>query len=187
MTNDDPRLQETAPDPAPAAIAQYLTGAVVDNAVSLVTSAYGERRNVMTVSFFAESSHVPPLVRVSIARTTLTHELIERSGRFGVSLLCEGQEALAIACGTTTGRHGNKFDVLRLPFLLGDHGLPLLTQCLTTSECLVVDRVGLPTHTMFVGEIVSSYRQSSLAYKDTLLVSHLLHHLGDTSRDRHAR
>jgi flavin reductase (DIM6/NTAB) family NADH-FMN oxidoreductase RutF len=152
----------------------YLDGAVLDNAVALLTSAHHGRRNVMTLSFFAESSHVPPLVRVSVATAAWTHELVATSGWFGLSLLARGQENLALGCGTASGRDGCKFERLRLRTEPGPGGVPLLRHCLTTSACRVVERVELPGYTLFVGEVVTSFRQTVIAYRQTLLVSDLL-------------
>lgn len=165
--------------PDRAAIAPYLDNAVVDNAVSLVTSAHGNRQNVMTVTFFAESSHVPPLLRISVSPHCLSHELISASGWFGLSLLAKGQEELAIQCGSATGWDGSKFERLHLAYNSSEHGVPLLPDCLTTSECRVIESKSMGDHTLFVGEIVKSYRQSTQSFRDTLLISDLVDYLHD--------
>jgi hypothetical protein len=82
----------------------YLVHAVIDNGVALVTSAVNGRCNVMTASFFAEISHISVLSRVAIAPSCLTHDLIVRSGWFGLSLLSKGQEEPALSCGSISGR-----------------------------------------------------------------------------------
>jgi flavin reductase (DIM6/NTAB) family NADH-FMN oxidoreductase RutF len=155
----------------------HLGQAMIESAVALVTSSHCERKNVMTVSFFAESSHVPALLRVSISLSSLTHELITESGWFGLSLLARGQEELALACGTISGRQQDKFARLGLRYRLTGSGVPLLPGCLTTSECRVVDRLELSDHTLFIGSIISSYRQSALSYREALLVSDLIDYL----------
>lgn len=71
----------TTPSPMDPRLSPYLKGAVLDNGVALVTSAHRDRANVMTVSFFAESSHLPVLVRAAIAPTCLTHEIVTESSR----------------------------------------------------------------------------------------------------------
>lgn len=160
------------PDPHP-----YLQRAVIDNGVALVSSAADGWRNVMTVSFFAESSHLPVLVRVAIAPACLTHELIARSGWLGLSVLSQGQEELALHCGSQSGRERDKFEQLHFAYQTSVHGVPLLPNCLTTSECRVIERVELPDHTLFVGEVVTSFRQSRRSYREALLVSDLVNYL----------
>ena len=156
----------------------YLQDAVIDNGVAIVTSAHAGRVNAMTVSFFAESSHLPVLCRVAISPKTLTHELVEASGWFGLSVLGRGQEALALGCGTRSGRSGCKFDALGLAHRPGPHGVPLLPGCITTSECRVVERIDLGDHTLFVGEMLTSLRQTRASHLEVLLLSNLRDYVG---------
>ena len=155
----------------------YLSSAVIDNAVSLVTSCRAGKQNVMTASFFAESSHLPVLVRVAISPETLTHDFVSATGWFGLSILASGQQAWALRCGTVSGRRVGKLTELGLRLQASQEGVPLLPDCLTTSLCRVVERVELTGHTLFVGEIVESFRQSRLAYRNPLLVSELTDYL----------
>jgi len=104
----------------------YLLHAVIDNGIALVTSAINGRCNLMTASFFAESSQIPVLVRVAIAPSCLTHVLIVRTSWFGLSLLSKGQEELAFYCGSISGREVSKLQRLGLRYHLGTHGVPLL-------------------------------------------------------------
>lgn len=157
-----------------ARVSPYLSGAILDNGVALVTSAHRDVANVMTASFFAESSHVPVLVRVAISPAHLTHQLVSDSGWFGLSILARGQESLALFCGTKSGREESKFEAARLRIYTSFEGVPLLPECLTTSACRVVQRVELDDHTLFVGEISTSLRQSRFAYREGLLVSDLI-------------
>ena len=126
----------------------------------------------MTASFFAESSHVPALLRVAIAPSSLTHDYLSETGWFGLSVLTAGQEEWALRCGTASGRDTDKFRELGLR-CSGGHDVPLLPDCLTTSLCEVVETIPMADHTLFVGRIVESYRQSRRAYGRPLLVSEL--------------
>jgi flavin reductase (DIM6/NTAB) family NADH-FMN oxidoreductase RutF len=155
-------------------VSPYLSGSVLDNLVALVTSVSANRPNVMTVSFFAESSHVPSLLRVSIGRETLTYANIIEHGWFGLSVLARGQKKWALGCGTSSGRDRSKFEWLGIDYQTSARGVPLLPVCLTTSECRVVDRVELPGHTLFIGELMASFRQTRQAYREALLVSELM-------------
>jgi flavin reductase (DIM6/NTAB) family NADH-FMN oxidoreductase RutF len=151
----------------------YLTEAAADSAVGLVTSAAQGKLNVMTASFFAESSHLPVLLRVAIAPASFTHELITASGWFGLSVLCQGQETLALECGSLSGRDVAKVEKLGLSYLLTENGVPLLNDTLTTSECKVLSVLPLPDHVLSVGEVTRSFTQSRVSYRDPLLISDL--------------
>jgi len=154
-------------------LSPYVSQAVVDGGVALVTSAGRGLINVMTASFFAESSHLPVLLRVALAPRSLTHELVSVSGWFGLSVLCRGQEGLAVRCGTESGREFPKFERWKIRHVLSPHGVPLLRDALTTSECRVVTQVPLRDHTLFIGEIVASFTQTRQSFRDPLLVSEL--------------
>ncbi len=164
--------------PIPRNVSPYLTRTVVDGGVGLVTSAARGRLNVMTASFFAESSHLPVLVRVAIAPGSLTHELVSESGWFGLSVLCQGQEGLALACGSVSGREIRKLEHLSIRYRLSPNGVPLVRNALTTSECRVVASVPLHDHNLFVGEVVTSFTQTRRSFRDPLLVSELRAYLG---------
>jgi flavin reductase (DIM6/NTAB) family NADH-FMN oxidoreductase RutF len=156
----------------------YVTQAVVDGGVALVTSAGRGLINVMTASFFAESSHLPVLLRVALAPRSLTHDLVSDFGWFGLSVLCRGQEELALGCGSASGRNIPKFERWRIEYNLSPNGIPLLRDALTTSECRVVARVSLRDHTLFVAEVVTSFTQTRRSFRDPLLVSELRRYVG---------
>jgi flavin reductase (DIM6/NTAB) family NADH-FMN oxidoreductase RutF len=164
--------------PSSAHLSPYLTRAVLDAGVGLVTSAARGWTNVMTASFFAESSHLPVLLRIALASNSLTHELVSESGRFGLSVLCQGQEELALGCGSGSGREVSRFERWRIRHHLSPNGVPLLRDTLTTSECRVVGREVLGDHTLFVGEVVASFTQTRQSFRDPLLVSQLRAYVG---------
>ncbi len=127
----------------------------------------------MTASFFAESSHVPLLVRVAVSPSTLTHEWIRESRAFGISVLARGQEEIAWFCGAHSGRGIAKLERLGLRWRMDPHGIVLVPNAFSTSACRVVEEVELTDHTLFVGEIVASFRQSMQSSRAPLLVSEL--------------
>lgn len=152
----------------------YLDAALTDGGVALVTTHWRGRTNAMTASFFAESSHVPMLIRVAIATTALTHDWVVETGRFGLSVLAQGQERAALVCGLESGRDTAKLERLRMRWRLGAHGAVILPDAFSSSECRVVERDELPDHTLFVAELKSSFRQSLQSFREPLLVSELL-------------
>jgi flavin reductase (DIM6/NTAB) family NADH-FMN oxidoreductase RutF len=90
-------------------------------------------------------------------------------------VLAQGQEELAIRCGTGSGKGTER--LATISHRMGAHGVPLLMDALTTSECLVVDALELPDFTVFVAEVVASYRETSKSYLRPLLVSELRDHV----------
>jgi hypothetical protein len=62
--------------------------------VTVVSARHGEERG-MTATAFMSLSLEPPLVALGIAKKARLFPLLEASGAFAVSLLREGQEAIA--------------------------------------------------------------------------------------------
>jgi flavin reductase (DIM6/NTAB) family NADH-FMN oxidoreductase RutF len=52
----------------------------------LITSAHGERRNVMVAAWSMPVEFTPPRIAVVIDKHTFTRELITRSGTFGICI-----------------------------------------------------------------------------------------------------
>lgn len=63
--------------------------------VSVVVAANESRRSALTVSSLLSLSLDPPLVSISLSRSAVLYEVLDEAGRFGVSILAAGQEALA--------------------------------------------------------------------------------------------
>jgi flavin reductase (NADH) len=63
--------------------------------VTVVSARHAGELRAMTVSAFCSVSLSPPLVLVSLDLRAATLPLVRESGRFGVSVLAEGQDALS--------------------------------------------------------------------------------------------
>ncbi|MCD5417209.1 flavin reductase family protein, partial [Candidatus Bipolaricaulota bacterium] len=61
-------------------------------------------------------------------------------------------------CGTHSGRDVNKFKELGLTAMTARIvSPPLIDKCIVNMECKVVDQLDTGDHTIFVGEIITSY------------------------------
>ena len=69
--------------------------------VAIVTTRTGEARRGLTASSVTSLCMEPPCVLASVNPKSETHESILSSGYFGISLLKNGQEALALSGGTS--------------------------------------------------------------------------------------
>lgn len=76
----------------------------------LVTSAAGERRNVMAAAWSMPVEFTPPRIAVVIDKKTLTRELVQASGVFGLCIPGAVLAELTFAVGSTSGRDGDKFE-----------------------------------------------------------------------------
>src|SRR5688572_24241270 len=104
--------------------------------VTIVSSADEQLRHGMTVTSFTSISLEPPLVLVSLEKSTRTHSLVERAGCFAVSLLREGQEFISNRFGGWETEYTNRFEGLETRTELS--GAPILSDCMAFVDCRVV-------------------------------------------------
>ena len=114
--------------------------------ITIVTAQSGDEVRGMTASAFMSGSLTPPLVVISIGRTARLHDVIERSGAFGISILGEGQEAHS--------RHFAGQPTLAAEQLFEEHdGFPLVAGALAGLVASVQDTHRCGDHSLFVGRV----------------------------------
>jgi flavin reductase (DIM6/NTAB) family NADH-FMN oxidoreductase RutF len=125
----------------------------------LVSSAHGERRNVMAAAWNMALDFDPPKVAVVIDKSTLTRELVEASGEFVLNVPSRQQAAMSLSVGTTNGREVDKFaagDVIAEPASMV--AAPLIGNCLAWLECRVIPEPHIQkTYDLFLGEVVAAW------------------------------
>jgi len=151
----------------------YLISPVVDGPVALLIASDGSRTNAMTVRFFSEVAHHPASLWVSVALASYTHELIEKSGEFTLATLHDGQAALALECGSASGRERDKS--------LGDrlyknaNGHLLLHDAISSTACRVRRRIPQGDYTLFIADILEgNFDSRHFVLRRHLLVSDLV-------------
>ena len=122
--------------------------------VYVVASMDGERPTGCIANSSMQITAEPPTLAVSINHDNFTHECIEKTGKFSLSVMPETTPPLTIGkFGFHCGRDTNKFD--GVDYKLVD-GVPVLTQ--STSYCTfeVIDKMETKTHTVFLGKLLSA-------------------------------
>ena len=110
----------------------------------------GERLG-LTVGTLIPLSLTPPLVGFAVRREAALHELLRRTGEFGVSLLASGQEAVA----QHFARGVPPIALWEGVALRDSAGPPLLDGALGWLTGRVVDELAAGEDTFFVGEVMS--------------------------------
>jgi flavin reductase (DIM6/NTAB) family NADH-FMN oxidoreductase RutF len=134
----------------PYELLRYLTLPVV-----AVTTAANGRRNGLIVNSAQRASLVPTIARISvyISKPNFSHDLIYRSGLFGIHLLRTDQWDVIRALGLRSGREvPDKLD--DLDTRTGITGCPMLDDCVAAFECRVINAMDAGAATFFLGEIV---------------------------------
>ena len=125
----------------------------------IVTSRDGERMNGQIATAAMQVTAVPPKIVVCLSKETLTHELLIKSGKFGITVL--DQEITMQEIGPWGFRSGRDIDKFRnAHYRIGSEtGVPLvLDHALSVLEAKVIDTVDVGTHTMFIGEVEGAQR-----------------------------
>lgn len=122
--------------------------------VAVVTATHDGRRYGMTVNSFTSISLEPPLISVVLKKLTHTHELVEASGEFSVTILSAYQQELS-------DRFAGKQPDLKDRFAgvptetLSNHA-PLIKGGMAYFNCRVVNSMPVGENTLFVAEVIAA-------------------------------
>src|SRR5689334_7798901 len=82
-----------------------------------VTAEYGGERGIFTVNWVSQASFDPPLLMLSVEKSSSTLPLIRESGQFVIGPFRADQRALAGDLGRPKSRAGDKFVAYDLPIV----------------------------------------------------------------------
>lgn len=134
-----------------AAAGKFATG------ITVVSTGTARAPHGITVNAFTSVSLDPPLVLICVGHDRRSHDLIQREGRFGVSVLARDQQAASefyagqradLPPGAAVWREGRS-------------GVPLLEGALAHLECRVVAAYPAGDHTLFVAAVEHCETMSS--------------------------
>lgn len=118
--------------------------------IAIVTTVDGQGQPAgVTVNSFTSVSLDPPLILVSLARTSRSFDAFMAAARFAVSLLRDDQRKASSAFASTTG---DRFSQVRHRAGLG--GCPLIEPHLVAFECEVHARHDGGDHVLLLGKVV---------------------------------
>ncbi|MEO0198535.1 MAG: flavin reductase family protein [candidate division WOR-3 bacterium] len=122
----------------------------------VVCSTDGEKINGQIANTVFQVTSEPPKIAVAINKQNLTHQYIEKSKLFSVSILTEEATFKFIGqFGFKSGRNINKFEGVN--YRMTEHKLPvILDYTCAYIECKVVGVFDAGTHTIFLGEILNA-------------------------------
>ncbi|MBA3066482.1 flavin reductase [bacterium] len=122
----------------------------------VVSSGGADKYNGQIANTAFQVTAEPPQFAVCINKQNLTHEFIQKSGVFTVSILEQDTPVKFIGhFGFKSGRELDKF--ADIEYKIGITGAPVVTQnCLAYLECKIKGSADAGTHTVFIGEIVDA-------------------------------
>ena len=122
--------------------------------VVFVSTAYGEKRDIMTATamFVSEKE---PLLLISVSRNHLTEKLITQSGRFTLVIAGEGQKQLAMQVGSLKGQQVDKFERFSIKTVTAKSGNALIPEgAAAWMICKVESSHDIKDYRLFIGRAV---------------------------------
>ena len=151
------------PDPVKKEFLQAMRG--ITSTVTVVSTKDGENKQAMTATSVASLSLDPPTMLVCINQEALIHDVMKEDLGFCINILSVGQEGLADIC-SIKGKEEQRF-------LEGSwsefESIPYNEESQSNMFCNCIKTIEHTTHTIYLGEIIKVFNQSSfkpLLYKD---------------------
>jgi flavin reductase (DIM6/NTAB) family NADH-FMN oxidoreductase RutF len=120
----------------------------------VLTSAAGDERGAMLVTWVTQASFDPPLIVVGVQTTAHTTGVIKKSGTFALNFMADEQRKEAAAFGQHYDKVGDKLG--KYPAHPGATGSPILDDALGYLECRVKSWAAGGDHDIVLAEIVEA-------------------------------
>jgi len=117
----------------------------------IITSQAEGKDNGQCANTCFQITSDPARLAIGINKQNYTHELIQKSGKFGVSVLNQTGHDYARKFGYRTGRDFNKFEGVAVH--RGESGVLLLDDALVTMQATVLNQMDAGTHTLFLADV----------------------------------
>jgi flavin reductase (DIM6/NTAB) family NADH-FMN oxidoreductase RutF len=131
--------------------------------VVLITCGAGDQANLFSLNRIASCNAEPPMISISVRPLRASHDLIDQLGEFVVNIPWPDMEPVSDFVGTTTSRNTDKWRETGLtPLPASIVKPPLLAQCPVNLECQVRHTLRLPSHSLFVAEVVAVHADESV-------------------------
>ncbi len=125
---------------------------------ALIACGAAGRNNIITLAWVGVVNSSPPMISAAIRSNRHSYKMIQESGEFTVNIPSAEQVEIADVCGTLSGKELDKFARFELTAMKGMlKNAPMIEECPISMECLLRKSLDLGSHTLFIGEVVSSY------------------------------
>jgi flavin reductase (DIM6/NTAB) family NADH-FMN oxidoreductase RutF len=108
----------------------------------------------MTVNSFTSISLEPALISVALKRLTHTHELVEKSGEFSITILASHQKELSARFAGKLPNVQDRFEGVATETLLIP--APLIREGMACFNCRVMQAIPVGENTLFVAEVIAA-------------------------------
>lgn len=122
----------------------------------IVSSKKGDKFNGQIANTVFQTTAEPPMVAICINKKNLTHEFIQKSKVFTISILSKETPMKFIGLfGFRSGRDLDKFKDVN--YKIGIIGIPIvLDNTIGYLECEVISSMDAKSHTLFLGKVLNA-------------------------------
>ncbi len=124
--------------------------------VVLVGTQVKGKDNFMAVGWCARVNGNPPMIACGIANNHYTPKGMTAAKTFSVNIPSSDLLEKTDYCGIVSGEKTDKSKVFDV-FYGSLKTAPMIKECPVNLECRLVQTVSLPTHGLYIGEIVGAY------------------------------
>ncbi len=130
--------------------------------VVLVGTLVDGKPNFITVAHVGVlNANAPHLVSISLGKIHYTNQGIKKNRAFSINIPSEEMMSKVDYVGLVSGKNTDKSGLFEIT--QGElQGAPMINECPVSIECRLVNHMELPTHDVFIGEIVSTYSDESM-------------------------
>ena len=130
--------------------------------------------DIVTIAWAGTVNSDPPMLSISVRRSRYSYGLIKATGEFVVNLVDAALLHTLDGCGVVSGRDVDKFEKFHLTRQKCSHvSAPAVAECPVSLECVVRETVELPSHVMFIAEIVGGVAEGgAVTARTAVLVGH---------------
>jgi len=137
-----------APENLRAAMRAWTAG------VTVVTAKHAGQTHGMTVNSFTSISLEPPMITISIQSGSRTHELIQASRAFGLTILSSEQSKISDIFAGRNAELLDRFAALETETLVT--GSPLIVGGLSWMDCRLVQTIEAGMNTLLIAEVIAA-------------------------------
>jgi flavin reductase (DIM6/NTAB) family NADH-FMN oxidoreductase RutF len=142
--------------------------------IVLVSSAYRNETNIMTMGWHMVMEFSPSLVSCLISGGNHSFELVRQSRQCVINIPTVDLAATVVKIGNTSGRNIDKFAEFGLTPKPGTQvRSPLIDECYANFECVLTDAAWVTKYNVFVFEVVKAHVATSPKLPKTI------HYRGD--------
>jgi len=129
--------------------------------VVLMGTKVNGKDNFMAVGWCARVNGNPPMIACGIAKNHYTPRGVAENRTFSINIPSADLVEKTDYCGIVSGANTDKSKIFTV-FYGATKTAPMIHECPVTLECQLVQDIALPTHHLFIGEIVGAYANGTV-------------------------